>query len=697
MTSPVGGRPLALLSALTMILAWVQPVQADHSTEDHLDLGPLVMGGDYDYPPWEFIDDDGMAAGFHVDLMKAIAKEEGLEVTYRFGPWREMRRDLESGDIDVLAMVRTPKREKLLDFSVPHAILSHEFFVRQNDSYCDSFDDLRHRKIIVQNRALPHEYLLAQGLKDNLILVETESQALRLLSTGYYDCALVTDLGGRFMIHRHDLTNLTTTGPPLLSGKYCLAVSGGNTALRNRLNRGLETLKASGRFEEIHGEWIGEPGDLEAGDIIRYTAMVLVPLALLLTLAFTWTWSLRRQVTLRTEQLKREARERQRLEDQLRQAQKMEAIGQLAGGIAHDFNNILGGIMGYASVLKAESSPGDRTYEAAATIEMAAERAAGLTRQLLGFARKGKFRTVAVDLHTTISEVIEILLKTLDEGIRTELDLVADRSVVRGDPGQLHQVIMNLAVNARDAMSEGGLFTIRTRVDTLEDGYEGPDPSMKSGNYLVVSATDSGCGIPLEAQEHIFEPFFTTKGPGAGTGMGLATAYGIVKNHGGSILVDSEEGRGTTFMVFLPLADNQATETDGPISEDPQPGSGHILLVDDESLIRDVASAMLRRLGYQVTVVSNGQEALEHYRKNPRDVDLVLLDMTMPEMSGRDCFHRLREMDPSVRVVLSTGFGQAGMAQEIVDEGMMGFVQKPYDLAVLSRVIRRALRKPPPV
>jgi len=308
--------------------------------------------------------------------------------------------------------------------------------------------------------------------------------------------------------------------------------------------------------------------------------------------------------------------ERQRLEMQLFQAQKMEAIGRLAGGVAHDFNNLLTGIMGCANLLRVERGEDASVVEAAETIQSAAERAADLTQRLLGFARRGKYQEVHVDLHATIRDVVRLLDHTLDKNISLEQTLGARGAVVVGDPGQLQQVILNLAVNGRDAMPEGGTLTFASDVIDLDDEFCRERPGAVPGRYVMMAVRDTGCGIPEENRRLIFEPFFSTKDKSIGTGMGLAMVYGIVKNHGGYIDVESVEGQGTTFRVYLPPA-NTGVASAGEIREERVvTGSGRIMIVDDEPLVLNVGARMLSALGYEVICAPGGAEAIATYRES---------------------------------------------------------------------------------
>jgi signal transduction histidine kinase/CheY-like chemotaxis protein len=424
------------------------------------------------------------------------------------------------------------------------------------------------------------------------------------------------------------------------------------------------------------------------------TLAVAAALALLAFRVLRAPEVLRREVAARTADLAEANRalaadiaERKRTEEQLRQSQKMDAIGQLAGGVAHDFNNLLTGILGYASLLVETGAPESR--EAGRAILEAGQRAASLTRQLLGLARRGKLLNAPVDVHAIVDEVMRFLGRTLDRSIALERDLRARRAVVVGDAGQIHQILLNLAVNARDAMQGGGIMTFATEEVEAAAGEE-----LAAGRYLAISVRDTGIGIPREIRERIFEPFFTTKPQGEGTGLGLATVYGIARNHGGTVTVASEPGNGSTFTVRLPLAGG-ALEPPGEREKAEVPrGHARVLVVDDEHAVRAVTSRMLGELGYRAVATGSARDALGEYRAARGSIDLVLLDMSMPEMDGLACLQALREVDPGVRVLVSSGYARDGRAQQMLDEGATGFVQKPFVLRELAEAVERALRHP---
>lgn len=385
------------------------------------------------------------------------------------------------------------------------------------------------------------------------------------------------------------------------------------------------------------------------------------------------------------------------LEHQLRQVQKMEAIGRLASGVAHDMNNTLTAIMAHASLFKIQETTDTALWTAGDVIEKAVRRGKELTSQLLGYARQGKHHHVTVDTHDVIQEVITLLGRTIHKMITFRADLAAMRSHVVGDPNQLYQILMNLGVNACDAMGERGELLMQTSNETVTPEYASRVPGLCAGDYVLIRVTDTGTGMSSDTQRHIFEPFFTTKEQGQGTGMGLAMVYGIVKNHRGYIGVTSSLGCGTTMRVYLPDAPCATLKTRPLQTTEPSHGTGHILVVDDEKDVGEAAQAILEFLGYQVTVVLNGKEAVKICQDLAVPVDVVLLDMMMPEMSGATCFEKLRAIRPDLKVILCTGYDRNHAVQDLFNQGVIGFIQKPYDVDELAHACQVVLKNDNPV
>jgi signal transduction histidine kinase len=383
--------------------------------------------------------------------------------------------------------------------------------------------------------------------------------------------------------------------------------------------------------------------------------------------------------------------ERKRLEEQLRQAQKMEAIGRLAGGVAHDFNNLLTAITGNAGLVMAEMAPGDPHRESLATIEKAAWRAAELTRQLLGFARQNMLFLKPVDLRRSALEAVTFLRRTIDPRITVEVRAGADLWTVQADPSSVNQVLMNLSLNACDAMPAGGRLLLETENVAVDDTYARERLEARAGEFVRLRVRDTGHGIPVDILPRIFDPFFTTKEVGKGTGLGLAMVFGIVKQHRGWIDCTSVVGQGTVFDVYLPRADGgQAATGERKVLAVTRGGHETILLVDDKAMIRDLGRTVLQTYGYQVLLAEDGLQAVDIYRREKDRIDLVVLDLTMPNLSGRDALRELIQINPKVRVLFASGYS-AEYLPEIDTEHVLGFLSKPYRAQDLANMIRKVL------
>jgi len=386
----------------------------------------------------------------------------------------------------------------------------------------------------------------------------------------------------------------------------------------------------------------------------------------------------------------RDISEKKALETQFYEAQKMESVGTLAGGIAHDFNNLLMAIQGNVSIILLNQNLDDREYERIKNIEQYIQKGADLTKQLLGFARGGKYEVRATDLNDLIRNGITMFTQAKKE-ITIHMELGEDLWMVAVDRGQIDQVLLNLYVNAAQAMPEGGEILLHTQNLLLSQDHMRTF-DLEPGRYVKVSVADAGAGMDEAIRQRIFDPFFTTRAVGEGTGLGLASAYGIIRNHGGIINVESEAGLWSTISFFLPaVAADSTEETSASLDARIHKGEETVLFVDDEEMILDIGTEFLKLMGYHVLTAENGTRALKLYEEKSDEIALVILDMVMPNMTGGDCFDKLRDVNPTVKVLLSSGYSVDGQASKILDRGCNGFIQKPFKIEQLSKKIREIL------
>lgn len=378
-------------------------------------------------------------------------------------------------------------------------------------------------------------------------------------------------------------------------------------------------------------------------------------------------------------------------QEQLYHSQKLEAVGQLAGGMAHDFNNMLAVIMGNAELALYDLKPGAPGHEEMNEILKASARAKELTMRILTFARKEKLNVRPVGINGIVKELVPILKRSFSKNIRIKTFVQEGLPPVGADANQLHQALLNICNNARDAMPGGGELIIETSLAALDDEYCRLHPDVRPGEYCLVRVSDTGVGMPEEIKYRIFEPFFTTKGAEKGTGLGLSVTYGIIRNHGGHIRVYTEPGKGTAMHVYLPVSPQVGAEGGIGESGEIRGGSETILVVDDETALLGLAEKILSKAGYKVLTAARGREAVELYRSRPGEIDLVILDMIMPEMDGGTVYRMLKEINPEVAALLSSGYSINGQAGALLSEGIRGFVQKPFSFNELRRAVRDAL------
>jgi len=381
-----------------------------------------------------------------------------------------------------------------------------------------------------------------------------------------------------------------------------------------------------------------------------------------------------------------------RLEEQLRQSQKMEAVGTLAGGVAHDFNNILQGIRGYAQIIALGTRPNEPMRGHVNQIEAAVGRASELVRQLLTFSRRVQPRLKPVDLNQSAGQAVGLMKRTLPKMITIQTELAEDLNLVNADTNQIEQVLLNLGANASDAMPEGGRLTIRTANQTLDREFCQANPEAQPGDYVLLQVADSGQGMDQVTMAHIFDPFFTTKEVGKGTGLGLSIVYGIVRNHGGLVTVQSQPAQGATFSIYLPVLSGEVpAETPAPNTEIRTGGGESLLLVDDDLDILNSAKEVLEHFGYRVRAATSGEEALSAYQSRPGYYDLIILDLGMPGMGGAKALQKLRELDPQAKIIVCSGYSSEAASLTAAQGGAAAFVSKPYKTTELLATIRTVL------
>ena len=386
----------------------------------------------------------------------------------------------------------------------------------------------------------------------------------------------------------------------------------------------------------------------------------------------------------------RDITDQRKYEEALNRKSRLESLGQLAGGISHDYNNQLAGILGCAEIIRLSHPDNNENYELADMIIKAARRSSELTSKLLAFARKGKYQIEPVNLHIIIHEILSILKRSIDKKIVLQPDLEAHSPIVKGDSGQLYHVLLNLALNSRDAISESGTIRFLTRNVTLdENDCLNSTFDITSGPYISLSVIDSGCGMNQETQNHMFEPFFTTKPKNMGTGMGLAAVYGTICNHHGSITVESAPGKGTTVTFLLPCSNADSLQQDNTVIENVSPSPKRVMVIDDEPVVTLFARRGLEKIGHIPIVFNESPKAVEHYRQHWSSIDVVFLDLIMPLMNGYETFVAFKEINPDVKITVFSGYEKDGTVQKMVEAGA-SFMHKPFSMEQLRKAVEEA-------
>ena len=567
-------RPATL--SIALLLCLLLPVSALAKT--------IIVGGDRDYPPYEFLDSNGKPTGYNVELTRAIAEVMGLQVEFRLGGWSEQLRDLKEGKIDLLQGISwSEQRAAQIDFTPPHTVVNHAIFARRESPTVSSLAELKGKKVTLHRDGIMHEQLLRQGYGPDLVPTPTPADALRLLASGQCDYAVVAIVPGMYIIREYKLTNLVPVARSIASQKYGYGVRKGNAELLAKMTEGLAILKKTGQYDAIHAKWLGvlEPEGLALGKVIKLAALVITPLVLVLGGMAFWSRSLHQQVALRTADLTREIAERTAAEQELRrnqqqlvQADKMAALGVLVSGVAHEINNPNGLILLNMPILKEvcddalelldQRCPdqeqirlGGLAYrrirqelpQMLDEMQDGARRIKRIVEDLKDFARQDD---AALMEPLDLNQVAQAAVRLVDRSLRTatnrfEAEYTEPLQLVRGNSQRIEQVLVNLLLNACQALtSQNRGVLLRTFID-------------HATNSVGVLVRDEGCGIAPEHLDRLTDPFFTTKRESGGTGLGLSVSAGIVKEHGGSLLFASPPGQGTTVTLLLPIVAEESS------------------------------------------------------------------------------------------------------------------------------------------
>jgi signal transduction histidine kinase len=660
------------------------------------DAGQPVRVGVHEAPPFVSTDTNGQPTGFAIDVLEGIALQENWDLEYVRGSWQEQTDRLRASEIDLLMPVsRTPERAAEFRLGRESLISTWgQVFAPAGETFETVLQLDDHRVATVRGDSFGSEFVkLADRFDVTVTVVEASnvSEAFSFVRAGRADVATVERLDGSHRAANYDLGPTPIIFHPTAAR---FAASPHDTSLLAVIDETLQREKtdASSNYSRAFDRWFGSATAGENWPAWMTGAFIGVLTALLAALLLLWTWRsrLQRATSKLREQntkLRKEVRDRERVEGQLRQAQKMEAVGQLASGIAHDFNNLLMIVQAYIEALAASSDA--ETSRAAREIKLATHRAGRLTRQLLAFGRKQTLQPRVVGVDDLLNGAVGLLRKGLRDDISLSLDLVANVPPVEVDPAQIEQVLLNLVVNARDAMPEGGHVTIST--GTLE--LERPRGPLKPGTYAELRIEDTGLGIGASDLERVFEPFFTTKEKAGGSGLGLAVAYGIVRQSGGDIQIKSDPGVGTTFTVLLPATAASSTHEFAPADEtNPTHGMSRlaravVLLIDDDAGVRAALRAVLERRGIQVLSADGATRALE-LAESHKDLDIIITDVVMPGLRGPELAARLREMGVAAPVLYVSGYSADDLGDFGIVDPAVHLLQKPFSpVELIDRVI----------
>jgi PAS domain S-box-containing protein len=804
-------RPrLSILRCLSLLIAisLAAPGAYAQAAEKQKKSSEIVVAVQKAYPHYEYVE-DGEVRGFNVEILQAIAERLGMQIEWRPMLWSEAYNALEAGDVALLCMPISEKREERFDFtaeSISNSSLA--MFVPNSFSGPVKLEDLAGLTVAIKDASIAQEILAQKIQKAIAVPVDDDLRALRYVEKGWAAAYLGDLYTGLYLVRRHGLDKIKVVGGPLSLGSVRIAVKKGNDQLLSKLNEELTSLKKSPEYERIRDKWFGEASVVRSAwkKVLVIAVAICAFLGMATLVVLLWNYTLRRLVDERTRDLVasedryrilithanegifvlqdefiryhnpqtetligcsseeltsspftglvhpedrvsvatwlterllegdsgsgypfriinksgnvlwwevnavhfawegkpavlcfvRDVTSHKKMETQLRQAQKMEAIGTLASGIAHDFNNILMAIMGNAEMAEMglNNNPENRLIrQSLDQVLKASNRAKDLVKQILTFSRDSEQDRKPVQINLLIEEVLKLLKVSLPENIEIRQDISVDSDTVMADAVQIHQVMMNLCTNAHHAMvKRGGVLAVALKRADLDTGDTMAYPDLKPGPYLKLSVKDTGDGIKREVMGRIFDPYFTTKEKGLGTGLGLSVVHRIIQSHGGWITVESEPGEGTVFEILLPRVEGRS-EREAPTRRGQlSAGQERILFVDDEEGLVSMAERYLATLGYEVSAFTSPSRALEAFRADPDGFDLLITDLTMPQMSGDELAERIREERPDIPIILCTGYSERLTKEGVKELGIQSFVMKPFKIRDLAEEIHTIVR-----
>ena len=668
-----------------------------------------VKVGIYQNKPKVFIDSSGEPQGFFIDILNYIASKEGWQLEYVASTWEENLEKLEKAEIDLLLDVaESVGRDELFDFNKEIIFSNWATVYGKKQSKIQSILDLKGKKIATMKGDISYEDFSRNienlGIYAAFEEVDQFSDIFELIAQEKVDAGIISRLYGLQHEDEYNVARSTIICCP--RNLYFAVPKNKNQDLVKKIDQHLYQLKRDDQsiYYASLIKWIE---GISPWKFPAWLVWLLVLAGGTLTAFAAGLVVLKKQVNARTLELsmrneellseiterKRAEEEKEKLQAQLIQSQKMEAIGTLAGGIAHDFNNSIQAISSYVQLMKLKETRNSQDSDYLNNILNSLKNANNLTKQLLTVSRKIKSKLRPTNLNDEILQVQTLLERTIPKMIEIEFDLAKDLKIIHADSGQIEQILLNLALNASHAIPGEGKITIETRNIVLDKDVRTTNREADREEYVLLKITDTGHGIEKEVQHRMFEPFFTTKEPGKGTGLGLSMVYSIIKNHHGHIECDSAPGAGTRFNIYFPVSKSANALKDEISTKKEKLATGNetILVIEDDESVLDALKRMLEHFGYSIITASNGEEAIDNYLAEQKCIDLVILALNMPGMGGRKCLERLLEIKPDLKTIITSGYSPAASVDDINKNGTLVFIEKPYQLEDLLRTIREVV------